>query len=256
MYERYCPQCEKLISYSCEISYKRANKNNITCWSCRCKAAAARERLPVSLTTRQKMSESRKGSKNSFYGQKHTAKTRQLMSENHADCSGAKNGFFGRKHKQETRDRMSSSRASGIADGRISNMNGFGRKGWHVSSKSYERFYYDSALEKFRMEMLDVDPDVLIWTKRHGIRISYTASNSKQRMYVPDFKIERTSGIFLEEVKGYDKEKDAKRIALTSYCHQQQFQMSWLTQEDLEAVGYRQWLNRLRALEADLLVDH
>jgi len=48
-------------------------------------------------------------------------------------------------------------------------------------------------------------------------------------MYVPDFKIERVSGIFLEEVKGYDTEKDAKRIALTSYCHRQQLQMSWIT---------------------------
>ncbi len=198
----------------------------------------------MSLATRQKMSENRKGSKNGFFGRKHTTQTRQLLSDNHADCSGEKNGFFGRKHKQETCDRISLSRASGIADGRIPNINGFGRKGWYHSTKSNEQFYYDSALEKFRMELLDADPDVILWTKRHGIKIPYVASDFKQRMYVPDFKIERTSGTFLEEVKGYDKEKTTKRNVLTEYCQQHQIQMSWISQEDLEAVGYRQWLNQ------------
>ncbi len=198
----------------------------------------------ASVETRKKMSENRQGSKNSFYGQKHTAQTRQLMSDNHSDCSGEKNGFFGKKHKPETCQQMSSSRSTGIATGRIVNVNGFGRKGWYTSDKLNERFYYDSALEKFRMEMLDADPDVLTWTKRHGIKIPYITSNSKRRFYVPDFKIERRCGTFLEEVKGYDVEKEAKYRALIEYCQQHQFQMSWLSQKDLEVEGYRQWLNQ------------
>jgi len=190
------------------------------------------------------MSENRKGPKNGFFGKKHTAEARQLMSDNHFDCAGDKNGFFGRKHDLETRHLMSTKRTTGIANGTIANTNGFGRKGWYQSIKSNEQFFYDSALEKFRMELLDADPDVISWTKRHGIKIPYIASNLKRRMYTPDFKIERETGFCLEEVKGYDVEKVAKQEALREYCQRNQLQMNWIAQEVLEALGYRQWLKQ------------
>jgi hypothetical protein len=94
------------------------------------------------------------------------------------------------------------------------------------------------------MELLDADPDVISWTKRHGIKIPYIASNLKRRMYTPDFKIERECGFCVEEVKGYDVEKVAKQEALTEYCQRNQLQMNWLSQKALEALGYRLWLKQ------------
>ena len=62
------------------------------------------------------------GKNNSFYGKKHSEKTRQKMSDNHYDCSGKnnpsfgktgklspiygdKNGFYGKKHTNATKEK-------------------------------------------------------------------------------------------------------------------------------------------------------
>lgn len=44
-----------------------------------------------SKATKNKMSKDRSGSNNSFYGRKHSAKTRELISLHHAPCSGGNN---------------------------------------------------------------------------------------------------------------------------------------------------------------------
>ena len=47
------------------------------------------------------------GEKNSFYGKKHTEKTKQKMSENHYDCSGENSHFYGKKHTEEFKQALS-----------------------------------------------------------------------------------------------------------------------------------------------------
>ena len=42
------------------------------------------------------------GTKNGFYGKKHSERTRCLMSKNHRDVVGGKNPFFGREHSVES----------------------------------------------------------------------------------------------------------------------------------------------------------
>lgn len=63
--------------------------------------------------------------------------------------------------------------------------------------------YYDSSWELEYMEELENDPNVVKWTKNHGIRIPYFDEDGKYRTYRPDFLVEKIDGaIELHEMKG------------------------------------------------------
>jgi len=47
-------------------------------------------------------SEDMLGSKNPFYGKKHTEETRKIISEKRPDVSGVKNPMYGKNHSKET----------------------------------------------------------------------------------------------------------------------------------------------------------
>jgi len=56
----------------------------------------------------KKMSESKKGEKNSFYGKHHTDETKQKLSTIMVDITlGEKNGFYGKKHTENTKKKHS-----------------------------------------------------------------------------------------------------------------------------------------------------
>lgn len=85
--------------------------------------------------------------------------------------------------------------SNGQARGRV------GRRSLYRSSKSEEEFYAESSYELHRMRRLDGDADVLKWERcRH--RIEYLDPvTGRIRNYVPDFLVERSGGIEVEEVK-------------------------------------------------------
>lgn len=60
-----------------------------------------------SVSTRKKMSDSKKGENHNMFGKTHRKETREKMSEKQ---SGEKNSFFGRRHSESTRKEMSNSR--------------------------------------------------------------------------------------------------------------------------------------------------
>lgn len=63
--------------------------------------------------------------------------------------------------------------------------------------------YYDSSWELEYMKELEKDPNVVKWTKNHGIRIPYFDEEGKYRTYRPDFLVEKIDGaIELHEMKG------------------------------------------------------
>lgn len=192
---------------------------------------------------RKRISESRKGSKNSFFGKIHSQETRALIGLKSSERNkGLNNPFYGKKHDDESRKKMSESRAYGIANGTIVNTNGFGRKAWYISTKSGESFYADSALEMFYMKLLDTNPTVISWTKRHGIRIYYRDSEEKLRYFVPDFRVETEQGVTIEEVKGFDERSKFKLDALRSFCSKNNLKFRWIEQTELEQLGYRKFL--------------
>jgi len=192
------------------------------------------------------MSVSHSGESNHFFGSRHTDETKRLIGEkSKARMQGSNNPFFGRQHTPEVRKKMSESRAKGIAEGRIPNTNGYGTKSWYVSTKTGERTYCDSLLEKFRMMQLDADPNVISWTKKHGIKIPY--ESDKWHNYVPDFLITTSSGDrMIEEVKGRDLHAQAKHEALRTYCVINGLSYRWIDQTMLEQQGYRTFVESQR----------
>lgn len=97
------------------------------------------------------------------------------------------------------------------------------KRGWYTSTKTGIKEYYHSSYELQRMQELDNDDEVVNWTKKHGITISYHWKGS-QRKYVPDFLIEfQDSTKLLEEVKGYVNDRDQydlKCSIATVYCQE------------------------------------
>lgn len=136
-------------------------------------------------------------------------------------------------------------RKKSIANGRIPNTNGYGTKSWYVSTKTGERVYCNSLLEKFRMIQLDADQNVKFWTKKHGIKIGY--ETDRYRNYVPDFLITLISGDrLIEEVKGRDLHAQVKYKALKVYCVSNGFGCRWIDQAKLEQQGYRTFVEEQR----------
>jgi hypothetical protein len=95
------------------------------------------------------------------------------------------------------------------------------KRGWYLSTKTNVKEFYHSSYELRRMQELDADDNVVLWTKRHTISITYQYAG-RERRYVPDFLIETIDGIlFVEEVKGYIKDVaqyDAKCSAARVWC--------------------------------------
>lgn len=75
------------------------------------------------------------------------------------------------------------------------NLSGFKRS-------PYGEEHYDSILERDYMYILENKPGIKKWTKKHGIKISYTFLGFK-RNYLPDFLIELNDGSKeIHETKG------------------------------------------------------
>lgn len=167
----------------------------------------------------------------------------------HARSFQTKNPMKGRRHKLESKAKMSLAKSSLIANGEFNiKSNNRGIKMTHVSTKSNETFYADSALEKLRMIQLDNDKSVKTWTKRHGIKIPYSFNNQIKN-YVPDFYIELNDGeIIIEETKGNVTNVDLiKKDYAEIYCSHRNWTYKFVTQQDMNKNGeYRAFLKSIR----------
>lgn len=75
------------------------------------------------------------------------------------------------------------------------------------------------------MDVLEGDPGVVKWTKRHGIEIPWRDTTSKNRVYRPDYLVELADGSKeLREVKGNhlidQPETQMKFAAARDWCRQ------------------------------------
>lgn len=111
------------------------------------------------------------------------------------------------KIRKEIVENQSARMAELAANGKQNSHLGKFKKGTYQSKKTGAIELYDSSYELKRMQELDLDPNVLSWTKKHGIRIPYTFNGCIMH-YVPDFLIVCTNEILLEEVKGFIKNAD------------------------------------------------
>lgn len=223
---------------------------------------------------KMEISERFSGATNPFFGKKHSEQTKEKMkSSTHdswnatkrrlskeeydiwyadycASLSGKNNHFYGKHHSLETRKHLSEVRANLIADGTIDiKPSHYGLKGYYFSTKMNEMFRYDSLIEYFRMKMLDIDDNVISWTKRHKIRIPYIL-NGVQKNYVPDFVINNS---IIEELKGYEEEakKKAKLDILKDYCNKNNLECSILSYEDIDVLCNKIFGKRINVLRKE-----
>ncbi len=167
------------------------------------------QRVVKSEEHRKKLSDSKIGVKNSFYGKTHTKKFKEFQSKNMAEkISSGKLKIKGSEHFI---------------------------KGWYTSDKNKESFYFDSFWELIRMKILDGDNTVVKWTKKHNITIPYFYKKLN-RKYIPDFLITYKDKIVLEEVKGWEepKKKMIKLKKLIEYCNNNNLKSNVLTFKEIE----------------------
>jgi hypothetical protein len=171
----------------------------------------------IKLTAEQRERISKK-----LIGRKKSIAMRQKLSVNNA-C-----------HRPEVRQKLSESRSQGIAEGRIQPFYR-GHHGTYVSTKTRRCETYHSWLERDRMAILDADPEVISWTKSHGISIPYMW-HDHVRHYVPDFMIQFSDRTVVEEVKGWSGEETLaiKLSVLREYCEHRGFVMNYVCIRDVQ----------------------
>lgn len=96
-------------------------------------------------------------------------------------------------------------------------------KGFLLNTKTNKDEYYHSSWEMNKMIEFNENENIVIWTKKHGINISYFYKNMN-RIYLPDFYIVFKDGSRkIEEIKGYVEDEDqlkCKIIAGKKYCRE------------------------------------
>lgn len=150
-----------------------------------------------------------------------------------------------RKTSEKTKKKRSESIAKAISEGKLVPPKNnkvvktrYSTKSWYHSEKNNDDFYSDSIAEALKMTMLDANPIVKRWTKKHGIRIPYIYRN-KSHYTIPDFLIELQDGtLIIEEVKGKITPKElAKKDATEKYCQIYGYKYIFTTTTDLDING-------------------
>ena len=88
------------------------------------------------------------------------------------------------------------------------------KKGYYFNKKNGQNEFHHSSWELNRMTELDLDDNVIYWTKNHKIIIKYPHDEITKRYY-PDFYIEFKDGTKrIEEIKGYVRPRDIEQLKL------------------------------------------
>lgn len=152
----------------------------------------------------------------SLTGKKRTPEICQKFKE-------SKRAYFADLEKSKiARERMSEAQSNRALRGDF-HSTPRGKVGKYTSSKTGREEFYQSSFELMRMKQLDSLPDVIDWTKKHGIKILY---GSPVKRHVPDFLVQKVGGInAIEEVKGWVPASDMgdfeqKTIAALTFCEE------------------------------------
>ena len=110
---------------------------------------------------------------------------------------------------------------------------------------------YDSSYEFFYMKILDVSKDVVTWTKKHKLRVSYRFNDSN-KMYVPDFLVKRIDGTStVVEIKGYKSDVvDFKNNAAIEFCTTRGWSFSFIGHDALNELALATFGETLQSLVA------
>jgi len=252
VFKRNCPNCNIELIYKTKLGYNRSTEGNKLCMSCTktgiILSNETKSKISNGLNNSQKFKDAMKratksgtfsGSNNGFYGKTHNIETINILKEK-CGRTGENNGFYGKRHSIESRKIMSETRSSKIASGelQIYAKNG----GYYKSQKTHNIEHYDSYLELFRMQQMDIDDNISHWTKKHKIRIEYSYNNIIYN-YVPDFLVKYNAGyISIDEVKGYDQRAKVKLEALKTYAMYNSIKYNWYWMDNPIFNNYKTWI--------------
>lgn len=197
---RHCPNCKKIITHVSYRSFKYCNDKRLLCRSC-CQRGKSR---PHSENHKKYMSNLLRGRKVTW-GEK--------IKRNH----WSKNPELRKKICEDQSRRI----CDLIRNGKLNGKNKNFKNGYFFNETTGKNEFYRSSYEKNRMENLNSDVCVKMWTTKHNIRIPYE-NGGVIHYYLPDFFIVLKSGEkIIEEVKGYiENESLLKRkiFAARKYC--------------------------------------
>lgn len=214
----------------------------------------------ISEEGRKNLSAAMTGAGNGFYGRKHTAETRRLMSENHADFTGDKNPFKrsladpakrqaarrrgtdswreiqGDPQRYAARtERMSEAMSRAHAEGRMS---GFGRgheHGWFTDLRDGQRLFYRSSYERQFLEWCVAQGRAVVPC---SLIIPYVNMAGQRRRYLPDFLVD---GRIVVEIKPKGllrwKNNPAKFAAGQAFCEGRGLTYVVVTEDFLNTAG-------------------
>ena len=82
----------------------------------------------------------------------------------------------------------------------------------NISIRDNNKKWFDSSYELSRMKQLDLDDNVMEWSK-NDIKIKYTGEDNEEHIYTPDILIKYNDGlIVIEEIKGRITRKDILKM--------------------------------------------
>jgi hypothetical protein len=224
IWSRNCPKCNKKLFYSYK-EFKKANTDS-PCKSC---AASART-----------------GSKNSFFGKKHTQETKTKISESLAgkpqnknkdkmkklseNLSGSKNHMYGKslydfwheKYGQNIADEKMKNlclKRSNNAKGNKNPM--YGKEPTQGSGNGWSGWYKNVFFRSLRelSYIIFLEENNIRWETAANIKIPYVDWKGANRTYHPDFIIENKKIIEVKPIKLHNSPLvKLKTIAAIEYC--------------------------------------
>jgi len=211
---------------------------------------------------KRKISEVTKGEKNPFYGKKHTPKTCEQMSKNHADFTGDKNPLvkwlnkeehnreeYSKLHKQKwvlikqdkekldkIVDAMSKRSTLQLLSGKTKSYGKGHKNGFFYSKKQDKEIYYRSSYELFFLMNCENNDHVLKFDTCN-FYIDYEFEG-RIRKFIPDFLVHYIRGkpIFFEiKPKNLisNKQNKAKFLAAEKYALEKNWYFIVFTQDEL-----------------------
>lgn len=197
------------------------------------------------------------GKGNTFYGKKHSKKTRKQMSDNHADFTGNKNPFIQwLKEDEKNKELFSESLKNGWKEKfkdenyrklfcenvskRVSNiyLKGFNpytncERGWFQSVKFNNKFYYCSSYEKKFLEFCESSNKIKA-LQRLPFVIPYKDEIGKKRNYFADFFVNQNVVIEIKPKSMIDYNHNKQKIKTgKKYCQKNGFEYKLLTEDEL-----------------------
>lgn len=218
---------------------------------------------PMSQDQKNKISKSTSGENNHFFGKKHTAETKQLMHQNHADFSGDKNPYKIALIKDENKrieaslrsiqtwinikkdperyerfiKKLSNSISAAYVAGKMDFKSGKGHKqGYYYSIKFLKLFYYRSSYELRFLEWCEESSDVFD-LKSCPFRIPYISDEQKPKNYLPDFLLNNK---LLVEIKPLAllEESSLKHLSAFEYCEENNYNFMFITEIELNCLEF------------------